>query len=73
MGRGRQSLGPFFDRTQPVNTPASDKPSLRKRWLLLLFFMLPFVVLIILMYTIAISIGNQGKSLGGDTGQTVSE
>lgn len=45
---------------------ASDKPSLKKRVALTLFLVLPFVVLIVLMYTLAFSIKDQAKELGGE-------
>jgi hypothetical protein len=46
-----------------MTDPAPETPSMKKRVGLTLFLVLPFVVLIVLMYTIAISISEQGKEL----------
>lgn len=49
-----------------MSESVSDKPSLKKRVALTLFLVLPFVVLIVLMYTLAFSIKDQAKELGGE-------
>ena len=56
-----------------INTPKPTGPSMRKRVLLTLFLILPFLILAGLMYTIGLQFDKQGASLGKTPAQTSSD
>ena len=49
-----------------TDQPKPPGPSLRKRVLLTLYLMLPFLVLATLMYVLAFQLQKQGTTLGGE-------
>ncbi len=56
-----------------TNTAKPPGPSMRKRVLLTLFLVLPFLILAGLMYAIGLQFDKQGASLGEKPAQSASE
>jgi|MDTD01.1.fsa_nt_gb fructose-specific phosphotransferase system IIC component len=56
-----------------TDQPKPPGPSLRKRVLLTLYLMLPFLVLATLMYVLAFQLQKQGASLGDRPAQSTSK
>lgn len=56
-----------------MNKPQQTGPSVRKRVLLTLYLMLPFLVLAGLMYVLAYQLQKQGASLGEKPAQSTSK
>ncbi len=56
-----------------TDQPKPTGPSMRKRVLLTLFLVLPFLVLATLMYVLAFQLQKQGASLGDRPAQTTSK
>ena len=56
-----------------INTPKPAGPSMRKRVLLTLYLILPFLILAGLMYVIGLQFEKQGASLGKAPAQTATD
>ncbi len=56
-----------------TDQPKPPGPSLRKRVLLTLYLMLPFLVLATLMYVLAFQLQKQGATLGEKPAQSTSQ
>ena len=56
-----------------TDQPKPTGPSMRKRVLLTLFLILPFLILAGLMYALAFQLQEQGASLGGESAHAATE
>lgn len=56
-----------------MNQPQQTGPSVRKRVLLTLFLLLPFLILAGLMYVLSYQLQKQGATLGEKPAQTTSK